>query len=229
MTTLRRTIYPEIRVLDAKAGIVEYVASDQTLDSYNEVIMANGWRFDQFSKNAPFVDSHNYDSISCCLGKVLDYKVEGDKLVETVSWAINVMPDPTLADWGFRMTQAGFLKAVSVGFMPTRMVSKWDNDPTGWQEALKKLNMHEEDGVRCVYIEQQQKELSACVIGANPNALAKAFKAGVLSDTDLEKMSLEFARRETAQSAVNPVDAERAQRRARTAFLIGLKTIVSHL
>ena len=30
---VRRTLHPEIRVLDTKGGICEYVASDETLDS----------------------------------------------------------------------------------------------------------------------------------------------------------------------------------------------------
>ncbi len=40
------------------------------------------------------------------------------------------------------------------------------------------------------YVEQEQKELSACVLGANPNALARAFKDGILKTGDIEKFWL---------------------------------------
>ena len=51
-----------------------------------------------------------------------------------------------------------------------------------------------------IYVEQEQIELSQCVIGANPNAVAqieKAYKAGVLNDSDIvgvSAMAPDFAR-----------------------------------
>ncbi len=77
---LRRTITPVVRVLDERQGIVEYNASDPSVDTYREVISPDGWRFDRFTKNAPFVDSHCYDSIDKLLGKVVDFRVR------TASW-----------------------------------------------------------------------------------------------------------------------------------------------
>src|SRR5690606_26257673 len=57
----------------------------------------------------------------------------------------------------------------------------------GWTAALTELGIKAEDAaaIRYIYLEQEQIELSACVIGANPNALAKAHKEGCLSDGDL--------------------------------------------
>ena len=228
MKMLRRTIHPEIRVLDAAKGIVEYIASDETIDSYSEVVMASGWRFDDFQKNAPFVDSHNYESIGSCLGKVIDFRVQGRQLVETVQWAIDV-GENLLANWGFKMTQGGYLKAVSVGFAPVRVASKWDNDPTNWKNALLAVGKHEEDGVRCIYLEQQQKELSACVIGANPNAVAKAYKAGILNDAALERFSAEHAKRETASITDDPADVLLARQRARERFLLEMQLTIKKI
>jgi hypothetical protein len=190
---LRRTLHPEIKVIDDKHGIVEYVASDETLDHYKEVIRAAGWRFTHFAKNAPFVDSHDTSTIANTLGKVLDWRVEGSKLIERVQWAIGM--GNQLAEIGFKMSVGGFLKAVSVGFYPTRYASKWDADKTAWLEQLKALGMHEESGINTVYIEQEQMELSACVLGANPNALAKAFHAGAIDDADLASIDTIFQQR----------------------------------
>lgn len=196
---LRRTIHPQTRVLDAQTGLVEYVASDETLDSYNEIVKASGARFDRFEKNAPFVDSHNYESIDCLLGQVVDFRVTGRRVVETVQWAIDV-PTNLLAQKGFQMTAAGYLKAVSIGFMPVSYVTKWDSNPTAFQEALKDMNVAAGTDVRTIYLEWSQMELSACVVGANPNAVAqieKAYQAGILDDSDIKQfsaLSRDFAR-----------------------------------
>lgn len=184
---VRREITAEVRVLDQSSGIAEYIASDETVDSMGEVIRANGWRFNRFAKNSPFVDSHRYDSVEHLLGKVLDFRVKGRRLVETVQWAIDI-PNNERARIGWEMTRAGYLKAVSVGFQPLRMVSRWDTDRTGWLAQLTELGLHEEQGVRAVYIEQEQLELSAVIIGANPSALiqvGKAYRDGVLRERDL--------------------------------------------
>ena len=179
--TLRRIIHPTARVLDAKQGLVEYVASNESLDSYREVIRVAGWKFDLFEKNSPFVDSHQYDSVQQLLGKVVDFQLttHGGKpaLVETVQWAIDV-PENSLAMLGFRMTEAGYLKAVSVGFWPIRMASRSENYGEYAQHCVE-LGLAGAQQPRCIYLEQQQIELSACVIGANPDALAVEAAQGI--------------------------------------------------
>ena len=182
----RTLLAAEIRVLSKTDGLVEYIASDETIDSYREIVRADGWRFDLFKKNSPFVDTHDYSTIGKLLGNVVDWRVDKQKrqLVETVKWAKDVEKN-TLAQLGWEMLVAGFgPKAVSVGFIPASYVTKWDSDLTAWRDQLDNLGLHEEDGVRVIYIEQQQIELSACILGANPNALQmarKAFEAGVLN------------------------------------------------
>jgi HK97 family phage major capsid protein len=184
MEQLTRTIYPEIRVEDSKRGIVRYIASDQSIDSYGEVIRARGWRFSRFAKNAPFIDSHRHNSIASVLGKVIEAKVEGDQLINVVQWAIGAGND--LAELGWRMTQSGFLRAVSVGFYPVRLL---EPGSSGFREALNSLGIREENAPRRIYVEQEQIELSAVVIGANPNAVAEARSAGVITDTEASFLS----------------------------------------
>lgn len=204
MNKLTRTIYPEVRVVDAERGIVDYVASDQTLDSYREVIMASGWKFTNFSKNAPFVDSHNYASIDCLIGRVVEFRVENKQLIERVQWAIDV-PENKLAQIGWKMTAAGYLKAVSVGFYPTRYVTKWDNDPDGYNSALKDLGIADPSKApTCIYLEQEQCELSACIIGANPNALAKSAK---LTDAECQFLVDTQSQRDTPEPSRASVPA----------------------
>jgi len=232
MKSLRREIHPAIKVLDAAQGIVEYTASNETLDCHNEIVRADGWRFNRFQKNAPFVDSHNYGSIGTTLGSVIDYTVTGHNLVETVKWAIDVRPDDgseTLASWGFKMTAAGYLKAVSVGFMALRFCTRWDNDKTEYNQQCADLKVPRDVIPDVIYIEHEQIELSACVIGANPDAVARAYKAGVVDDAFLEKISTEKSKRENARSTDGPAAVEQACQRAREKFLLEFQLTIKKL
>lgn len=227
---LRRVLYPEVKIVDEKKGLTQYIASDETLDSYREVIRADGWRFDHFAKNAPFVDSHDYSTVAKQLGKVVDFRVEGRKLVETVQWAIDVAENQ-LAQLGWKMTQGGYLKAVSVGFWPERMVTKWDSEKAPYIDQLRELGFTEQNGPRTIYLQQQQIELSGCIIGANPNALqtmAKGYKAGLLTDDDLKLISGEQARN-TAEAAEESVAAASARQRRRAKFLERFEKVLKRL
>jgi HK97 family phage major capsid protein len=184
MNPIRRQIHPETRIVDARKGIVDYVASDETLDSYKEIIRASGWRFTNFAKNAPFVDSHDYSTISKCLGRVIDFRVANGQLIERVQWAIDV-PENELAQIGWKMTAANYIKAVSVGFFPTKFLTP--NSGQAWTDALAELELTGDTEVRTIYTEQEQVELSACIIGANPNALAKARSDGIIGDGHLDR------------------------------------------
>ena len=178
---LVRAITPEIKIISAATAEVEYVASDASLDCYREILVPGGVDFSRFEKNAPFVDSHDYSTLERLLGSVTQFSVKGGQVVERVQWAIDVSP---LAALGFKLTESGHLKAVSVGFMPGKMVWSGDAD---FVEAVKTLKLSAETAaqVRCIHLTWQQIELSACIIGANPNALAKAFQEGALKEADL--------------------------------------------
>lgn len=228
MNSLRRTIHPEVRVLDEKAGIAEFIASDETIDSYKEVIRAAGWKFNRAAKNFPFVDSHDYSSIEKCLGKVVDYGVKAGQLLNTVQYAIEVKENK-LAQFAWKMTVAKMLPAVSVGFYPVVFATKWDNDKGLFNGQIAELKLPSATDLRCVYIEQEQIELSLCVIGANPNAVAKAYKLGALDDADLEFISSEVSKRETANSTDGPAAVELARQRTRTAFLVELQTKINSI
>lgn len=219
---LRRALSVVPRVLDDKAGTVEFVASDATLDCYAEIVVASGWRFTHFAKNAPFVDSHDYSSITKLLGQVTDWRVEKGRLIETVRYS---REPGTLAEWAYKMVRDGFLKAVSVGFVPVRMVSKWDQVQGEFLAALGNLQLDPATAasVRAVYLEQEQIELSQCVIGANPNALAKAYKGGTLSEEDLDQFSALKARLETRLPAPDSAAAGATLLRTKLALLAAIQ------
>lgn len=186
MSKLIRSIHPEIRIIDAHLGQVDYVASDETIDCYREIVSAKGWQFSHFQKNAPFVDSHDYSCIDKLVGRVLSFGIVGKQLVERVQWAKDV-PENKLAQLGWKMTETGYLKAVSVGFFPVRTASKW-GDEKAFVEAVQELGLTPEQAAMAnvIFLAQEQIELSACIIGANPNALAKAHLDGAVQDADLD-------------------------------------------
>lgn len=250
---MQRTLYPEVKIADPKAGISEYIASDESIDSDGEVIRASGWKFDRMEKNAPFVNCHNYRDIKNLLGKVLGGRVENGRLVETVQWAIDV-PENDLARIGWAMTLAGYLKAVSVGFLPQKLATRLapDDWPSDWDGALianaamregKKVWQAQleawPEGTRVpftFYLEQQQTELSSCIVGANANAVGKsikefahAHKAGVLSDADLEILSTEYANVKTVGAPNGLADDAPARQQARRKFMWELERTIKRL
>jgi HK97 family phage major capsid protein len=196
-----RVLHPETRIVDSQKGIVDYVASDETIDSFREIIRADGWKFSNFEKNAPFVDSHDTSTIAKLCGKVIDFRVASGQLIERVQWAIGIGND--LADLGFNLTKNGFLKAVSVGFFPIQYLTP--NSGQAWTDALKDLKLPADAEVRCIYTQQEQVELSACILGANPNSLAKARSDGIISDNHLDKFPQLQQRIEKSQASGRPV------------------------
>lgn len=212
------------RVLDEAKGLVEYVASNETLDSYHEIIRVAGWRGDMLKKNAPFVDTHDYSTIEKLLGGIEEWYLDSRTKTwnNVVRWAKDVKEN-RLAQLGWAMTVAGFgPKAVSVGFVPQKLASKWDSNQTCYAQQLAELGLTPEKNVRVIYLEQQQIELSACILGANPDALlltAKAYKAGVLNDDAIDFLSKEYTTRETASATDDPADVAQAKQRAREVFL----------
>ena len=223
MNKLIRALNIVPRVLNEQEGTVQFTASDETLDCYGEIIRASGWRFTQFAKNAPFVDSHDYSSITKLLGQVTDFRVEGGALVETVRYS---REPGTLAEWAFKMVRDGFLRAVSVGFYPVRMASKYDRDTADFQAQISALKLDAATAAKlnAVYLEQEQIELSQCVIGANPNALARAYKSGCLSEQDIDQFAALCATSKTVAPADASAGAIAISLRTKMAVLAAIQT-----
>lgn len=224
---IRREFAVVPKIIDAAAGLVRYTASDESLDCHGEIVRAKGWRFTHFAKNAPFINSHDYSDVRNLLGSVVSFAVEGNALIEDVQYALTKEGN-TLADWTFAMVRDGHLKAVSVGFVPTSMCSKWDGDTKDFlaQVAELRLDAATAARLRCVYREQEQIELSQCIIGANPNALAKslrtvaaAYKAGTMSEENVTHFAALIESLKTATPPTESVAGGEASPRTRLAIL----------
>jgi hypothetical protein len=160
--------------------VLDFVASDNTLDRYDEVIDAAGWKLDNYRLNPVFQNAHKYGDVIFTLGKSLMTSVQDGKLQQRIEFATDINP---MAKITYGLYRGKFLNAVSVGFIPV----KWENGiapGTGGQPGTP---------WRRKYIEQELLELSAVAVPANPNALVMGLKSGAIERGDLSDL-LELAR-----------------------------------
>jgi HK97 family phage prohead protease len=145
--------------------VLEFVASDETLDRYNEIISASGWNLANYQRNPVFQNNHQTGDIIHTLGKAVLTEVRSGQLLQRVQFATDVNPMARIA---YGLYRGKFLNAVSVGFVPTRWENGTDKTP-----------------YRRKFLEQELLEVSAVGIPANPNALALGLKSGAVEKSDL--------------------------------------------
>jgi HK97 family phage prohead protease len=142
-----------------------FVASDETVDRYGDIVSLDGWDLANFRRNPIFLWMHSqYQPI----GKVKKIGVEGDKLLATVKFFDK--GDSKTADDLWQLVKKRQLRAVSVGFT---VKSDADLEPirdeneriTGWR-----------------FLKQELLELSLVSVPANPNALQVARSMGLPQD-----------------------------------------------
>lgn len=166
----RRTLLPVTASAPSgeKAPVLDFIASNGTLDRYHEIIEPAGWRLESYRRNPVFQNAHQYGDILFTLGRAVVTEVRGESLYQRVEFAVDVNPVARIA---YGLYKGGFLNAVSVGFIPVR----WEN---GSAESL----------FRRKFLEQELLEVSAVAIPANPDALALGLKSGAIGKADLEEL-----------------------------------------
>ena len=159
------------RQLEGDQPIVSFIASDGSVDRYNEVILPTAWgTFKNFRKNPVITDCHNYSSIGFTLGRAVRYEVNaGGQLENDVLFAVC---NP-LGKIGYDMARQGFCPTQSVGFIP----EEWTNG----NEASKPDR---------TYTQCDLLEIALTVVPANQNAsnIKKAFEAGAVEKSDLREL-----------------------------------------
>jgi HK97 family phage prohead protease len=136
---------------------IEFVASDETVDRYGDVVTASGWRLKEFRKNPIFLFSHDYHAP---IGTVPKVGVVGTRLMATVRLAAAGVSDT--ADQLWRLMEAKILRAVSVGFTVRSM------------DDVEAMYDDEDQFTGYRFLKQELLELSLVAVPANPNALAVA-------------------------------------------------------
>lgn len=146
---------------------LEFVMSDDTVDTYGDVIEPAGWDLRWFKKNPIALFSH--DS-RLPIGTWESVRVEGGKLVGKLKLAAK--GTSARIDELISLVEQGILRAVSVGFMPIKSEPLDPERPYGPQKYLK----------------QDLRECSLVAVPANPAALALAKSLNLSSET----MSIAF-------------------------------------
>jgi HK97 family phage major capsid protein/HK97 family phage prohead protease len=155
MTIVRKAAAAEVDGL-------EFVLSDETLDSYGDVVEAAGWDLRRFKKNPIALFGH---SSGFPIGKWANVRVEGKKLLGRLEFAVE--GTSARIDELRRLVGQGILRAVSVGFRPIEYEPLDKNQPYGGQR----------------YTKQELMEASLVSVPANPSALQLAKGIGISDDT----------------------------------------------
>lgn len=162
----------EIRLADLEAREVEFIASNEEVDRYGDIIRADGWSLDNFQKNPVLLFGHKSRELP--IGKVSRIVREGTQLIARASFAPKEIYD--FADTVFKMVKAGFINAVSVGFQPTKMPNEIkDPNTNAWTGGYE-------------WVGQELLELSVVPVPALPSALAVARSFGVPEEHVLRVM-----------------------------------------
>jgi phage head maturation protease len=167
----RTALVPELRSIDEKSRTIEFVASTEAEDRYGDVIRTSGWQFSNYLRNPVFLFGHK--SGEPPIGRTVELKIETSPvpaLVQRVRFADAVTY--AFADTIFNLYKGGYMRAVSVGFMPTEQPTPIYglDGQTGWE-----------------FNGQELLELSAVSLPANPEALARCVQKG-FDEADLARV-----------------------------------------
>ena len=159
---------PEIRKVDEENRTVEFVASDNSVDSYHTVIPVDKWDLTRYQNNGivgymhdvygdSWTKSADPDDI---IGKGEAF-IEEDKLIVRITFEPKELNER--ADKIFRKIQFGSLHAVSVGFRATKKGHMGD------EERGEDPNVY-------YYAGQELLEVSVVNIPSNANALKRSIE-----------------------------------------------------
>jgi HK97 family phage prohead protease len=138
---------------------VRFVFSDGSVDRSGDSIDPKGWQTESFMENPVALWAH--DGSQPPIGRASGVGAIGSKLLGDIEFmTADISP---FADSIYRMVKAGFLKAVSVGFIPLE-----------WAFTKDKSRPFGID-----FSKQELLEISVCPVPCNPNALHEAKSQGI--------------------------------------------------
>lgn len=156
----------EVKEAGEGSRVLRFVGSTDTRDRSGDEIDVRGWDVKSFRKNPVFLWAHKRDVLP--VGRAIDVRVEDRGLVFDVEFAkADINP---FAEQVYQHYKQGFLKGVSVGFLP---VATEKIDTTTPEEAEKRRK-NPDLWVGRRFKKQQLLELSAVPVPCNPDATLTA-------------------------------------------------------
>lgn len=165
-----RDYFPEVRKVSEEDRTVDFVASDNSVDSYNTVLPVDKWDLSRYAQNGLVGYQHmvyGSDDPDNVIGKGRAF-VEDSKLIIRVTFEPAEINEK--ADKVFRKVQWGSLNGVSVGFTPTAE-GHW-----GDKRNAEDPDVYYYDG-------QELLEVSVVNIPSNANAVRRS-----VSEAEAESM-----------------------------------------
>ena len=159
---------PEIRKIDEESRTVEFVASDNSVDSYGTVIPVDKGDLTRFSNNGIIGYMHDVYGDSWTKSADPDDVIgKGEAFIEEDKLIVRITFEPAdlnpKSDKIFRKLQFGSLHAVSVGFRATKKGHMGDEE-------------RGEDPKVYYYAGQELLEVSVVNIPSNANALKRSIQ-----------------------------------------------------
>ena len=174
----KHTRLVECHAREAASGrprTLTFIASTEDRARDGDIVRVDGWDVENYRKNPVFLWMH--DPTTPPLGKAVEIRkvTSGDdrRLEIDVEFA-GLAEEHDVAETVYQLYRGGFLRAVSVGFIPRKRLEMSDEEKA--EIGLGPWND--------VWIEQELLELSAVSVPADPGALvvgdAKAMEPAVL-------------------------------------------------
>lgn len=161
----------ETKSIDEKARTIEFIGTNSTKDRSGDIIETDGWFLKNFMENPVFLWAHDGRSRPP-IGRALEVSRTPNGLKFLIEFASKGVHE--FADTIFKLYVAGFLKGVSVGFVPRKT------------EIIRGID-GEFEGIH--FIEQELVELSAVSVPDNPDAMILEAVEGVLRKEAAEFLS----------------------------------------
>lgn len=167
---VRKTFIAEIKSINEKDFTIEAVVTDESIDSYGEIILATAWkkRMKRYQSHPVLMSSHNYYDLRNQIGETVRMKINKEnQMVVTFKYYVGM--GNAIADWAWTLVT---LKAASysVGFKvyAYEVTSDWMDD----KEVLAGKKP------RRTFTDIELLEISHVTIPANSNALQNSLTEG---------------------------------------------------
>ena len=185
---LRNGIRTTCKEVAGSDPILDFIASDDTIDRYNEKINQSGWELDNFLANPVVPDCHDYSSIAKVLAQDILTKAEQVQDGKLHTRALFCVDNP-LGLLGYKMAKGKFIRSQSVGFIP-----------------LEWVNGNASDQPDRTYNKCELLEKSLVVVPANPGAtVGLALKSGCIQRSDV-RATIKFLEQFCGEEKQTPDD-----------------------
>lgn len=170
--------------VDEEARSISYVVSDETPDRMGDVIRVKGWNIENYRKNPVVLWSHDGNVPPIGRATNVRRRYGPSRLTADIEFAPKEAYE--FADTVFQLASRGFLKATSVGFMPTQ-TEEVD------EKKRAKLGM---GPYGQLYTGAELMEISVVSVPANPSALEEGTKQlcteGLLNTKGMERFLQQY-------------------------------------